>query len=147
MFTVGRVVNHREDQKSIIFHCIYLPSNAMYHCNWAPSWAPNIVLFFSTIFKLKSKDWNVRLLLLWLPRAVICQLWGHLHHNPLKKKFKTSGSKTAIPCCCHSSSFPQRSLLFWAALKEAKCQTQLSLLSDFWALPPNLDNRKLFITF
>lgn len=49
-----------------------------------------------------------------------CQLWGHLPHIPLRKKFKIAGSKTAIPRCYHSPSFPQRSLLFWAIRKGGK---------------------------
>lgn len=113
----------RRENRSSIFFCIHLLSKAMYHCNWAPTWATNITLFFTRIFKLKSIDWSAGFVppsLTTISDCYSCQLWGRPPHIPLKKKFKIADSKTAIPSYCHASSFPQRNLLFWATLKGVK---------------------------
>ena len=125
MFTIGRVKNRwGKENRSSIFFCIHLLSKAMYHCNCAPHGDTNIALFFTGIFKLKLIDWNATFVpssLTTVCDSIILASSG-LNHLIFhwKKKFKIAGSKTAIPSCCRSSSFPQRNLLFWAALKEGK---------------------------
>lgn len=117
-----------------------------------PTWATNAALFFTRIFKLKLIDRKARFVpssLTTISDSHSCQLCGRILHIALKMKFKIADSKMAIPSCCHSSSFPQRSLLFWVTLKEGKVPEHnwVSWQASFSVLSPNLGHRKLLTTF